>query len=92
MKKLIDLLSKFGATFLPKGKDRFPLRMISSKMPLGIEYKAGISAQLKSAAILAGLNCYGNTKNEEQISSRNHTENILLNEILFEMKGFHNSV
>ena len=77
MKKLIDLLSKFGATFLPKGKHKFPLRMISSKMPIGIEYKAGISAQLKSAAILAGLNCYGNTKIEEQISSRNHTENIL---------------
>ena len=28
MKKLINLLSRFGATFLPKGKERFPLRMI----------------------------------------------------------------
>jgi 3-phosphoshikimate 1-carboxyvinyltransferase len=78
MKKLIDLLTKFGATFLPKGKDKFPLKMISSKMPVGIKYKAGISAQLKSAAILAGLNCYGNTKIEEQIRSRNHTENLLI--------------
>ena len=78
MKKLIDLLTKFGATFLPKGKDKFPLKMISSKMPVGIKYKAGISAQLKSAAMLAGLNCYGNTKIEEQIRSRNHTENLLI--------------
>ena len=78
MKKLIDLLTKFGATFLPKGNDKFPLKMISSKMPVGIKYKAGISAQLKSAAILAGLNCYGNTKIEEQIRSRNHTENLLI--------------
>ncbi len=78
MKKLINLLSRFGATFLPKGKERFPLRMISSKMPIGIDYKAGISAQLKSAAILAGLNCYGNTNIKEEISSRNHTENLLI--------------
>ncbi len=78
MKKLIDLLTTFGAYFLPKGKEKFPLKMISSNMPIGINYKAGISAQLKSAAILAGLNCYGNTKIEEQVSSRNHTENLLI--------------
>ena len=30
--------------------------MISSNMPIGINYKAGVSAQLKSAVILAGLN------------------------------------
>ena len=31
-------------------------------MPIGIKYKAGVSAQLKSAAILAGLNSYGITE------------------------------
>ena len=30
-------------------------------MPIGIDYKAGVSAQLKSAVIFAGLNSYGNT-------------------------------
>ena len=30
MKKLINLLSEFGATFLPRGKDKFPLKFISS--------------------------------------------------------------
>lgn len=77
MKKLVDLLSKFGAIFLPKQKQTFPLKLISSEMPIGLKYKAGVSAQLKSAAILAGLNSYGNTIVEEQISSRDHTENIL---------------
>jgi len=77
MKELINLMSKFGATFLPKKKYSFPLKLISSKMPIGINYKAGVSAQLKSAVILAGLNSYGNTIIEEKISSRNHTENIL---------------
>ena len=33
--------------------------MISSEMPLGINYKAGVSLNLKVAVILAGLNSYG---------------------------------
>ena len=77
MKKLIDLVSNFGAFLLPKKKYKFPLKLISSDMPIGIKYKAGVSAQLKSAAILAGLNSNGITLIEEQISSRDHTENLL---------------
>ena len=78
MKKLIDLMSEFGAYFLPKNKFRFPLKIISSNLPVGINYKAGVSAQLKSAVILAGLNSFGNTKISEKEKSRDHTENILL--------------
>ena len=47
-------------------------------MPIGIKYNAGISAQLKSAVIFAGLNSYGNTKIIEEEKSRDHTENILI--------------
>lgn len=79
MKSLINLMSKFGATFAPKGKYKFPLRLISSEMPVGMTYKAGVSAQLKSAVMLAGLNSYGNTVIEEVYKSRDHTENILMN-------------
>ena len=78
MKKLIDLMSKFGALFEPKNKFNFPLKLISSEMPIGINYAAGVSAQLKSAVILAGLNSYGYTKIIEQKRSRDHTENMLL--------------
>ena len=77
MKKLVQLLSKFGATFLPKNKFNFPLKIISTDMPIGINYSAGVSAQLKSAVILAGLNSYGNTKIIERTLSRDHTENLL---------------
>lgn len=77
MKKLINLMTKFGASFLPKNKFTFPLNIISSSMPAGIKYKAGVSAQLKSAVILAALNSYGTTTVEETIISRDHTENIL---------------
>ena len=78
MAKLIDLMSEFGTTFLPKKKTNFPLTLISSQVPIGIEYKAGVSAQLKSAALLAALNANGVTNVIEEKQSRNHTENILL--------------
>ena len=77
MRELIHLMSRFGANFLPKNKFNFPLKIISSNTPIGINYKAGESAQLKSAVILAGLNSYGNTQIEERIISRDHTENLL---------------
>ena len=78
MKKLIDLMSKFGASFYPKNKYNFPLKLISSTFPVGINYEAGVSAQLKSAVIFAGLNSYGVTKIKEKIKSRDHTENLLI--------------
>ena len=79
MKKLIELMSKFGAEFLPKTKFNFPLKLISTEMPIGIKYISGVSAQLKSAVILAGLNSYGITEVTEKQKSRDHTENILFN-------------
>ena len=77
MKKLIELMSKFGGIFIPNKRINFPLKMISSEMPVGINYEAEVSAQLKSAVILAGLNASGTTKITERFFSRNHTENIL---------------
>ncbi len=77
MRKLIELLSEFGACFLPKGKNYFPMKMISSDLPVGINYNAGVSAQLKSAVIFAGLNSYGNTTILEKSKSRDHTENLI---------------
>jgi len=77
MKKLIEIMSKFGATFLPEKKYNLPLKIISSEMPLGINYESGISAQLKSAAILAGLNSFGVTEILEKQKSRDHTERML---------------
>jgi len=78
MTKLINLMSEFGTTFLPKNKTNFPLTLISSEIPVGIKYRAGVSAQLKSAVILAGLNANGVTNVIEEKKSRNHTENMLL--------------
>tara|TARA_B100000963_G_C22588773_1_gene654433 strand:- start:269 stop:1612 length:1344 start_codon:yes stop_codon:yes gene_type:complete len=84
MKKLILLMSEFGATFKPSKKFNFPFRIISSKFPIGIDYESGVSAQLKSAVIFAGLNSFGVTKILEKKKSRDHTENMLLknNEVI----------
>ncbi len=78
MKKLIKLMSEFGAEFLPKNKYNFPLKLISTEMPVCINYKSGVSAQLKSAVMLAGLNSYGITEIIEDKKSRDHTENMLI--------------
>ena len=78
MEKLINLMSSFGAYFKPENKYFFPLKIISTNLPVCINYKAEVSAQLKSAVILAGLNAFGNTKIIEEKKSRDHTENILL--------------
>ena len=72
MEKLIKIMIEFGAFFLPKNKFNFPLKIVSSNIPIGINYKAGISAQLKSAVILAGLNSYGETKILEERKSINN--------------------
>ena len=77
MKKLIKVMSEFGAFFLPKNKYNFPLRLISSEAPVGISFEAGVSAQIKSAVILAALNSSGNSKITEQNKSRDHTEKML---------------
>ena len=77
MKKLIDLMRKFGASFFPKEKNTFPLRLVSSNMPVAVKYNTDISAQLKSAVILASLNSYGSSIIKEKVVSRDHTENFL---------------
>ena len=78
MYNLFNLMNKFGASF-DKNKNYLPVKMISSEIPIGIFYKSGVSAQLKSAVILAGLNSFGTTTIEEESEklSRNHTENLL---------------
>jgi 3-phosphoshikimate 1-carboxyvinyltransferase len=93
MSKLIDLMSEFGANFYPKNKKKFPLTLISSEMPIGINYRAGVSAQLKSAVMLAGLNSYGVTNIFEEKESRNHTENMILkNKDVVKIKKIKNKI
>ena len=77
MKELILILQNFGVEYFPKNKFNFPLTLVSSEMPVGINYNAGISSQIKSAVIFAALNSYGKTNIIENIKSRDHTEKML---------------
>ena len=77
MKKLIMLMTKFGTQFKPNNKFHFPIKIISSEYPVGISYNSGVSAQLKSAVLLAGLNSYGITEINQKETSRDHTERML---------------
>jgi len=79
MKKIFDLCELFGATFIPTKKYYLPVKMISSSIPLAINYNPGVSAQLKSAAILGGSNAFGETIIQDEQLSRDHTENMLNN-------------
>ena len=57
----------------------FHLTLVSSSMPIGIKFDAGISSQIKSAVMLAGINSYGKTTIvKEKIKSRDHTEKMLI--------------
>ena len=55
-------------------------------MPICINYKAGVSAQLKSAVIFAGLNSFGDTKILEKEKSRDHTEYAVKNSKVIRVK------
>jgi 3-phosphoshikimate 1-carboxyvinyltransferase len=74
MKRIIEPLQKFGATFdardgnyLPMKIKGWPLKAIDFRMPIA-------SAQVKSAVLLAALSANGVTRVHEPIASRNHTE------------------
>jgi len=72
-KRIVDPLTKFGATFKSK-KNKLPLEMTGSKdlKPIFYNENRG-SAQCKSAVIFAGMRTEGKTLIKAR-KSRNHTE------------------
>ncbi len=77
MLKAIRAMEQFGVQFFPKNKFHLPLTLISSEMPIGFKFNAGISSQIKSAVMLAATNSYGKTLIVEKVKSRDHTERML---------------
>ncbi|QNT79094.1 3-phosphoshikimate 1-carboxyvinyltransferase [Entomobacter blattae] len=78
MMRVIAPLSGLGATFLYREGGRLPVAIRGVGNPSPITYRLPVaSAQVKSAIILAGLNCVGETVVEEPVVTRDHTENML---------------
>lgn len=79
MKRVTDPLSQMGASFsyTGEGTDKRIVHVKGGKLK-GIHYKSPVaSAQVKSAILLAGLWAEGETKVEEPVLSRDHTERML---------------
>jgi 3-phosphoshikimate 1-carboxyvinyltransferase len=78
MGRVIEPLSRIGASFTPSPGGTLPLMMTGASVPVPIEYRLPVaSAQVKSAVLLAGLNTAGITKVIEPVATRDHSERML---------------
>lgn len=79
MGRIIEPLALMGARVEAEGEDyRPPLRIKGGKLK-GIVYSPSVvSAQVKSAILLAGLKADGSTTVNEKVQTRDHTERMLL--------------
>jgi 3-phosphoshikimate 1-carboxyvinyltransferase len=77
MQRVIDPLSKMGAQFV-SDKGRLPLTVLGKNPLRAIKYESDkSSAQVKSAALFAGLYADGKTTYSEPVKSRDHSEKML---------------
>lgn len=78
MDRVIEPLSKMGASFSVSPSERLPL-MVHGRVPaVPIEYRLPVaSAQVKSAIMLAALNTPGISRVIEPVRTRDHSERML---------------
>jgi 3-phosphoshikimate 1-carboxyvinyltransferase len=78
MRRVLDPLERIGARTLDSTDGRLPLTLAGARDPVPIVFEPPVaSAQLKSAALLAGLAAPGETVVIEAEATRDHTEKML---------------
>ena len=78
MKRVLDPLTKFGATYEARDGGLMPLTLRGTDMPICIDYRVTVaSAQVKSALILAALGAAGRSRIVQSALTRDHTEKML---------------
>lgn len=78
MGRVIEPLSRMGATFTASPGGTLPLMLHGAAAAVPIEYRLPVaSAQVKSAILLAGLNTPGITTVIEPVPTRDHSERML---------------
>lgn len=78
MLRILKPLSLMGVQSFSAEGGRLPVAIVGNSNAVPIEYELPVaSAQLKSAVLLAGLNCKGSTSVIEKFPSRDHTEKML---------------
>ncbi|MDP2276817.1 MAG: 3-phosphoshikimate 1-carboxyvinyltransferase, partial [Nitrospirota bacterium] len=78
MGRVITPLRQMGADIMARDNDRYPPIAVRGRKLKAIKYDMPVvSAQVKSALLLAGLYADGETEISEPIKSRDHTERML---------------
>jgi 3-phosphoshikimate 1-carboxyvinyltransferase len=78
MQRVLEPLSKFGATCEAQKGGLMPARLTGADRPICIEYDVTVvSAQVKSALLLAALGAPGRTHITQEALTRDHTERML---------------
>jgi len=78
MRRVLDPLERIGARTVASNDGRLPLTLAGARDPIPIVFRPPVpSAQLKSAALLAGLAAPGETVVIEAEATRDHTEKML---------------
>ncbi len=78
MKRVLEPLSRFGATWQGREGGLWPVTLNGARTPLPIRYTLEVpSAQVKSAMLLAALNVPGRSTIIEPVATRDHTERML---------------
>jgi 3-phosphoshikimate 1-carboxyvinyltransferase len=78
MKRVLEPLTKFGATYQAREGGLMPLILHGTDRPICIDYELTVpSAQVKSALLLAALAAPGRTRIAQAALTRDHTERML---------------
>jgi 3-phosphoshikimate 1-carboxyvinyltransferase len=78
MKRVLDPLTKFGATYDAHDGGLMPLTLRGTGHPICIDHEVTVaSAQVKSALLLAALNAPGLSRITQTALTRDHTERML---------------
>lgn len=78
MRRVTAPLAENGACFVTRRDERLPMAIVGTGAAKPLNYRLPVaSAQVKSAILLAGLNADGETRVEEPVATRDHTENML---------------
>ncbi|MGH6877715.1 MAG: 3-phosphoshikimate 1-carboxyvinyltransferase [Rhizomicrobium sp.] len=78
MRRVLDPLVRFGATFAAREGGYMPLSLSGAARPLAILHEVEVaSAQVKSALLLAALNAPGRSRIAQRALTRDHTERML---------------
>jgi len=78
MKRVLEPLTKFGATYEAGEGGLMPVTLHGASIPICIDYEVTVaSAQVKSALLLAALNAPGRTRIVQRALTRDHTEKML---------------